>query len=65
VPGRRVSEQQARRTPRKRSGAAGASGDGSEVLDRLADQLGLRIRYSGNGKVALERPDGAKVKTWR
>ncbi len=65
MPGRRVSEQQARRTPRKRSGAAGASGDGSEVLDRLADQLGLRIRYSGNGKVALERPDGAKVKTWR
>jgi polyphosphate kinase 2 len=35
------------------------------VLHRLADQLGLRIQDSGNGKVALVQPDGAKVKTWR
>jgi polyphosphate kinase 2 len=35
------------------------------VLDRLADQLGLRIRYAGNGKVELVRPDGARAKTWR
>ena len=35
------------------------------MLDRLADQLGLRIRYCGNGKVELVRPDGAKVETWR
>ena len=35
------------------------------MLDRLADQLGLRIRYSGNGKAELVRPDGARAKTWR
>jgi polyphosphate kinase len=35
------------------------------VLDRLADQLGLRIRYPGNGKVELVGPDGARAKTWR
>jgi polyphosphate kinase 2 len=55
-----------RRTPRKRAneGSRGTGGaDG--VLDRLAEQLGLRIRYSGNGKAALVEPDGAKVKTWR
>jgi polyphosphate kinase len=65
VPGRRVSGQQGRRTPRKRAGADRAGGDTYEVLDRLADQLGLRIRYSGNGKVELVRPDGARAKTWR
>jgi polyphosphate kinase len=65
VPARRVSPQQARRTPRKRAGAARACGDAYEVLDRLADQLGLRIRYSGDGKVELVGPDGARAKTWR
>jgi polyphosphate kinase len=62
VPARRVSEPEARRDPEREDRA---SGDGYEVLDRLADQLGLRIRYSGNGKVELVRPDGARVKPWR
>jgi polyphosphate kinase len=35
------------------------------VLDRLADQLGLRIRYSGDGKAELVQPDGARATTWR
>ena len=65
MPARRVSEQHARRTPRKRAGADRGCGDAYEVLDRLADQLGLCIRYSENGKVELVRPDGARAKTWR
>jgi polyphosphate kinase len=55
----------ARRTPRKRAGNRGAGGEADEVLDRLAEQLGLRIRYMGNGKAELVGTGGAKVSTWR
>jgi polyphosphate kinase 2 len=54
---------------------AGASRDGSvpsgnsrntdAILERLADQLGLRIRYKGHDKAALVGPDGNTVHTWR
>jgi polyphosphate kinase 2 len=54
-----------RRAPRKRARDNRAGGETAEVLDRLAEQLDLRIRYSGNGKAALVRPDGTKVRTWR
>jgi polyphosphate kinase len=36
-----------------------------EVLERLADQMGLRIRYSRTGRATLVAPDGTAVKTWR
>jgi polyphosphate kinase len=35
------------------------------VLQRLADQLGLRIRRKGNGKVDLVGLNGEAVETWR
>ena len=35
------------------------------VLERLADQLGLRIRYQRDGKATLVGPDGEPVRTWR
>jgi polyphosphate kinase 2 len=35
------------------------------TLERLADQLGLSIRYKKNGKAALAGPDGDAVQTWR
>ncbi len=35
------------------------------ILQRLADQLGLRIRYQKNGKAALVGPDDQTVQTWR
>jgi polyphosphate kinase len=54
-----------RRAPRNRARDDRAGGEADEVLDRLAEQLDLRIRYSGNGKAALVKPDGAKVKAWR
>jgi polyphosphate kinase len=60
VPSRRASELEGHRAGRKR-----AREFPDEVLYRLADQLGLRIRCSGSEKAALVGPDGAKVKTWR
>jgi polyphosphate kinase 2 len=60
VPSQRASELQGHKAGRKRTGECP-----DEVLDRLADQLDLRIRCSGSEKAALVGPDGAKVKTWR
>jgi polyphosphate kinase len=60
VPSRRASELEGHKAGRKRTGEYP-----DEVLDRLADQLGLRIRCSGSEKAALVGPDGARVKTWR
>jgi polyphosphate kinase 2 len=54
-----------RRAPRKRARDDRPGGEADEVLDRLAEQLDLRVRYSENGKAALVRPDGTKVRTWR
>ncbi len=42
---------------------SGGSRDG--ILERLADQLGLRIRFMRNGKVDLVGPDDRAVQTWR
>jgi polyphosphate kinase len=42
---------------------SGGSTDG--ILERLADQLGLRIRFRRNGKVNLVGPDDRAVQTWR
>jgi polyphosphate kinase len=39
--------------------------EADHVLERLADQLDLRIRYQKTGKAALVTPDGVRVKTWR
>jgi polyphosphate kinase len=61
-----TTRQAGRRTaPRRRTGGDRAGGEADEVLDRLAEQLDLRIRYSANGKATLVRPDGTKVRTWR
>ncbi len=60
VPSRRTSELEGHRAGRK-----GAREFPDEVLDRLADELGLRIRCSGSEKAALVGPEGARVKTWR
>ena len=35
------------------------------ILERLADQLGLRIRYKKDGKADLVGADGGAVQTWR
>ena len=35
------------------------------TLERLAEQLGLRIRYENPGKAALVDTDGKPVQTWR
>jgi polyphosphate kinase len=62
-----ISARQAdrRRGPRKRARDDRAGGEADEVLDRLAEQLDLRIRHSENGKATLVKPDGTKVRTWR
>jgi len=39
--------------------------DADAILERLADQLGLRIEYKKNGNVALVSPDDEIVQTWR
>jgi polyphosphate kinase len=39
--------------------------DDEAILERLADQLGLRIQYKKNGKAALVGPDDEVVPTWR
>jgi polyphosphate kinase len=39
--------------------------DADAILERLADQLGLRIEYKKNGKVTLVSPDDEIVQTWR
>jgi polyphosphate kinase len=39
--------------------------DADAILERLADQLGLRIEYKKNGKVTLVSPDDQSVQTWR
>jgi polyphosphate kinase len=41
------------------------SRDADGVLERLADQLGLRIQYRKNGQATLVGPDGNLVPTWR
>jgi polyphosphate kinase len=43
----------------------GTDGKADSVLQRLADQLGLRIRRQRNGKVDLVGLDGEAVQTWR
>ena len=35
------------------------------TLERLADQLGLRISQQKHGRARLVRPDGTAVQTWR
>ncbi len=60
VPSRRASELEGHRADRKRARELP-----DEVLDRLADQLGLRIRCSGSEKATLVGPDGARIQTWR
>ena len=42
-----------------------ADGDLGAILERLADQLGLRISQKKNGRARLVRPDGTAVQTWR
>ncbi len=42
-----------------------ANGDVGAILERLADQLGLRISRKENGRAKLVRPDGTAVQTWR
>jgi polyphosphate kinase len=39
--------------------------EADEVLQRLADQLGLHIQYRKNGKAELVGPDDKLVPTWR
>jgi polyphosphate kinase len=41
------------------------SSEADEVLERLADRLGLRICYKQGGKAVLVGADGAAVQTWR
>jgi polyphosphate kinase len=43
----------------------GRNRDTDATLERLADQLGLRIQYKKNGKAALVSPDDEIVQTWR
>jgi polyphosphate kinase len=40
-------------------------GDVGAILQRLADQLGLRISRKKNGRAQLVRQDGTAVPTWR
>ncbi len=40
-------------------------GDADKVLARLADQLGLHIRYRKSGDATLVGPDGRPVDAWR
>ena len=42
-----------------------ADGEVGAILERLADQLGLRISQKKNGRARLVRPDGTAVQTWR
>jgi polyphosphate kinase 2 len=35
------------------------------TLERLADRLGLRIRYAKDGKASLVAADGSAIQTWR
>ncbi len=42
-----------------------ADGEVGTILERLADQLGLRISQKKNGQARLARPDGTTVQTWR
>ena len=42
-----------------------ADGEVGAILERLADQLGLRIGQKKNGQARLVRPDGTAVQTWR
>ena len=42
-----------------------ADGEVGAILERLADQLGLRISQQKNGQARLVRPDGTAVQTWR
>jgi polyphosphate kinase len=44
---------------------SGRNRDADAILERLADQLGLRIQYKKNGKAALVSPDDEIVQTWR
>ena len=39
--------------------------EGDATLERLADRLGLTIRYKNSGKATLLGPDGKPVQTWR
>jgi len=66
VPSPPISELERRhKAPRKRAGERRINGEADAVLERLADQLGLRIRYSRSGKATLVGPDGAAVEAWR
>ncbi len=42
-----------------------ADGDVGAILERLADQLGLSITRTKNGRARLVRHDGTAVQTWR
>ena len=44
---------------------SGRNQDTDAILERLADQLGLRIHYRHNGKAELVGPDGEAVPTFR
>ena len=44
---------------------SGRNRDADAILERLADQLGLRIHYKRNGKAELLGPDGKPVRTFR
>src|SRR5258708_2565884 len=66
VPSPPISELERRhKALRKRGGERRINGEADAVLERLADQLGLRIRYSRSGKATLVGPDGAAVVAWR
>jgi polyphosphate kinase len=43
----------------------GRNPDADAILERLADQLGLRIRYKKNGKADLVSTEDKSVQTWR
>jgi polyphosphate kinase len=43
----------------------GRDRDADAILERLADQLGLRIQSRKNGKTELVSPDDEAVQTWR
>jgi polyphosphate kinase len=44
---------------------SGRDRDAYAILERLADQIGLRIQYQKNGKAELVSPDDETVQTWR